>query len=365
MALPWTAPGFGQGIFPSRAPFFIPETVDPKLVALIAGQREQNQKEIASSIQGVLSGLGSMIDQRRQDAIASQLLAGSAPQATAVGGAAAPAAQPAAPTVDPAYAERGLDLSPTGQPIAPATPPASLATFRPVVGAGMPSTALTAAEAAQNRALGYPTQQLMRPSEIYSARDKLYTQSLGDMYKQAQTARLLALTQGELGTKAPSGKIWSTSLGGWATPTQDAAERRRQAAEAGGTESAGAKQFYKDLEAKHGGLNQTILNKLDTTTPYDPANPATIQYVNEKGEQVATPTTAIEMQKTFAKSPSFAGRIPLSEFNAIIAQHKNIQSGAQARPAAGGQNQGGYVAGQRYGGRLYHGGDPFDENNWD
>src|SRR4030095_13318826 len=119
MALPWTAPGYGQGIFPSRAPFFIPETVDPRLVASIAAQREQGQQEIAGAIQGALSGLGKMIEQRRQDAIASQLLAGSAPQAEA--------------------------FTPAGEP----TP------------TGTPSTTLSAAEIAQNKALGYPTQQLL------------------------------------------------------------------------------------------------------------------------------------------------------------------------------------------------------------
>jgi hypothetical protein len=42
------------------------------------------------------------------------------------------------------------------------------------------------------------------------------------------------------------------------------------------------------------------------------------------------------MAKTFAKSPSFAGKIPLPEFNTIIAQHRNIQAGQQAAPVAGG-----------------------------
>src|SRR4030095_6007974 len=203
MALPWTAPGYGQGIFPSRAPFFIPETVDPRLVASIAAQREQGQQEISGAIQGALAGLGKMIEQRRQDAIASQLLAGSAPKAEAVGGQ-APAAQPIPAAVDPTYAQRGLDLSPTGQPIAPAIPPASLAQFKPVVGTGVPSTALTAAEAAQNRALGFPTQQLMRPSEIYKSQQDLYSQNLGDMLTQARIAHLMSgggrtggATQGE------------------------------------------------------------------------------------------------------------------------------------------------------------------------
>jgi hypothetical protein len=194
MALPWSAPSFGQGIFPSQAPFFIPDKVDPRLVASIAAQREQNQQEIAGSIQNIMAGLGKIVEQRRQDAIASQLLAGSAPKAEAVGGQ-APAAQPIPAAVDPAYAQRGLDLTPTGQPIAPATPPASLAAFSPV-GAGVPSTALSAAEAAQNRALGFPAQQLMRPSEIYSAREKLYDQSLSDQYKQAQIAHLMGVGAG-------------------------------------------------------------------------------------------------------------------------------------------------------------------------
>jgi hypothetical protein len=154
MPLPWSAPGYGQGIFPSQAPFFIPDKVDPRLIALIAQQREQNQQEIAGSIQGALSGLGKMVEQRRQDAIASQLLAGSAPQAEA--------------------------FTPAGE----ATP------------TGTPSAALSPAEVAQNKALGYPTQQLMRPSEIYGAQQKLYEQSLGDMYKQAQIAHLMGAGAG-------------------------------------------------------------------------------------------------------------------------------------------------------------------------
>ena len=44
---------------------------------------------------------------------------------------------------------------------------------------------------------------------------------------------------------------------------------------------------------------------------------------------------------------------------------KQLAPPAGAKAGGGGQNQGGYVAGQRYGGRVYHGGDPFDENNWD
>jgi len=203
MPLPWTAPGFGQGIYPSQAPFFIPDKVDPRLIALISQQREQNQQEIAGSIQGALAGLGKLVEQHRQDAIASQLLAGSAPQATAVGGGTAPAAQPVPAAVDPAYAERGLDLSPTGQPIAPATPPASLASFRPVgagVPAGIPSTVLSPAEAAHNVALGFPARQLMRPSEIYAAQQHEFDKNLADQYKRAQILHLMGAGGGRYGS---------------------------------------------------------------------------------------------------------------------------------------------------------------------
>ena len=195
MALPWSAPGYGQGIFPSQAPFFIPQTVDPRLVASIAAQREQQQQQIGQLSQQIIGSLGEIMKQRQQDAIASQLLAGSAPKAEAVGGqpTAATAAAATPQQIDPAYAQRGLELSPTGQPIAPATPPASLATFRPVGAApiGTPSTQLSAAEIAQNTRLGFPGQQLMRPSEIYTAREHLYDQSLSDTYKRAQIAHLM------------------------------------------------------------------------------------------------------------------------------------------------------------------------------
>jgi hypothetical protein len=87
--------------------------------------------------------------------------------------------------------------------------------------------------------------------------------------------------------------------------------------------------------------------------------------VDATGKQVATPTTEVDKAKTFAKSGSFEGKFPLSDFNTIIAAHRNIQSAKQTAPATGGRSQGGYVAGQRYGGKLYHGGNPFDENNWD
>jgi len=364
MALPWSAPGYGQGIFPGQAPFYPPAAVDPHLIAAILANQERRRQDISSSIQSAMAGLGSLIEQHRQDAIASQLLAGSAPKAEAVAGQ-TPAAQPATTPADSVYAERGLTdesgqaLSPTGVPItAPATPPASLATFRPV---GAPSTVLSPAEAAHNAALGFPAQQLMRPSEIYKAQQDLYSQNLGDMLKQAHVARLLELAGGgQGGERAPVGKIWSTSLGGWATPKQDADERRRQAAEAGGVMDAGAKQFYKDTEAKT-GLTKDILEKLDTTTPYDPSNPATIKYVDQTGKVISTDEAnnllkyeVAGQPRAFAASSSFKGQIPLEAFRTMIAKHQNIQSSIKPPPSpTAAAGLGGYSRLVRQNGVLY------------
>jgi hypothetical protein len=168
MALPWSAPGYGQGIFPSQAPFFIPDKVDPHLIALITAQREQRQKEIAGNIQGALSGLGQIMKQHQQDAIASQLLAGSAPQAEA--------------------------FTPAGE----ATP------------TGTPSAALSPDEIAQNKALGYPTEQLMTPTQTYAARDFLAKQQMEDVMNAAKIAHLNRLGYG-VGGGAGGGEpaIWT------------------------------------------------------------------------------------------------------------------------------------------------------------
>lgn len=332
MALPWSAPGYGQGIFPSQAPFFIPDKVDPRLIALISADREQQQKNIQGSIQGALSGLGSLLEKHRQDAIASQLLAGSAPQAQAVGGEAAPtaAAQPAASAFDPAYAQRGLDLSPTGQPIAapaPATPPASLAApFRPI---GSPSTVLSPEEAAHNAALGYPAHQLMRPSEIYSAREKLHDQSLGDMYKQAQIAHLMGAGAG--GRYGSSNIVTDPKTGQPMT-------------------------LHDYFRTTHPELEKT------TPDPWAGAITKRRGWINEAGEFTTNPKDVGLPEGTDAGQGSYAEvQFPKQKTPVIVPFGALPQKGA----AGGGQNQGGYVAGQRYGGRLYHGGDPFNENNWD
>jgi hypothetical protein len=326
MALPWSAPGYGQGIFPSQAKFFIPETVDPKLLALIAAQRQQNQQDISGSIQGALAGLGKLVEQHRQDAIASQLLAGSAPQATAVGGA-APAAQPAA-AEDQVYAQRGLDLSPTGQPIAPATPPASLAAFKPV-GAGVPSTALSAAEAAQNRALGFPTQQLMRPSEIYSAREHLYDQSLSDAYKRAQIAHLM--TGG--GRYGSSNVITDPKTGQPMT-------------------------LHDYFRTTHPELEK------QTPDPWAGAITKRRGWIDEDGAFTTTPPKGFEGMKA-DEGPYAEVQFPKQKTPVVVPFGAIPPKGGAGGGGGVGQSRGGYVAGQRYGGRLYHGGDPFDEKNWD
>ncbi len=92
--------------------------------------------------------------QRQQDAIPSQLLAGSAPQAEA--------------------------FTPAGEP-APT---------------GTPSTTLSAAEIAQNKALGYPTQQLLTPTQTYASTQQLANQHLSDLYKAAQIEHLNRLGYG-------------------------------------------------------------------------------------------------------------------------------------------------------------------------
>jgi hypothetical protein len=240
MALPWTAPGYGQGIFPSRAPFFIPETVDPRLVASIAAQREQNQQQIAGAIQGAISGLGQMIEQRRQDAIASQLLAGSAPQAEA--------------------------FTPAGEP----TP------------TGTPSAALSAAEIAQNKALGYPTQQLMRPSEIYASTQQLANQHLSDLYKAAQIEHLNRLGYGTGGAGGATADryVWVQSPTGqkFKVTGNEAAKLTT-----GGSGFAGAAEVKRGWEKPDG----TFTNKAD-----------------EAGVPQGTPFTQVQVMFPRAKSPT-------------------------------------------------------------
>lgn len=81
MALPWTAPGFGQGIYPAQAPFFIPERIDPRTLALIARDREKGQEDI----QNIIGSVGQFLQQRRNDQIANQIMNQyQAPRAAAV-----------------------------------------------------------------------------------------------------------------------------------------------------------------------------------------------------------------------------------------------------------------------------------------
>lgn len=211
MALPWTDPTLGHGIYPAQAPFFIPGTVDPRLIALISADRERQQQQISQAAQSALSGLGQMIQQHQQDAIASQLLAGSAPKAEAVNQPAAQAQQPAvqpgpSQSTDYTDPDTGVTYSPTGQAIpriAPATPPASLASFQPV---GTPSATLSPTEAAQNAALGFATRQLLRPAQQYASQQALESEAMDTALQQAKIDHLNRLgfgpgTPGQAGSR--------------------------------------------------------------------------------------------------------------------------------------------------------------------
>src|SRR5437868_3365021 len=136
MALPWSAPTLGMGILPAQAPFPGPAPVSPALIEAITRQRLYQQAQIQSGIDNISSVLSKAMEQHKQDAIASQLLAGSAPQAEA--------------------------FTPAGEP----TP------------TGTPSAQLSPTETAQNQALGYPTEQLLSPTETYGAREQLANQQL-------------------------------------------------------------------------------------------------------------------------------------------------------------------------------------------
>ena len=70
MPLPWTAPGFGQGIYTSQAPFYIPEKIDPRLLALIARDREKSEEGLQQAVAAVSQALG----QQRNDQIANQIM---------------------------------------------------------------------------------------------------------------------------------------------------------------------------------------------------------------------------------------------------------------------------------------------------
>ena len=162
MALPWTDPTMGQGVYPGQAPFFSPRPVDPSIVEGIARQQQLQQAQI----QDAIAGVGQALQKRRQDQIANQLLAQQ-------------------------YATKATAANPDEAAY------------------GEPSSTLSPDEAAQNQALGFGTKagtpdyggmvgfQLRQEQ----ARNQYY-----DAYKQAQMQHLNALTSGTIGRgNSPSG----------------------------------------------------------------------------------------------------------------------------------------------------------------
>ena len=160
MALPWTAPNYGLGIDPARAPFFVPGTVSPALIDSIVRSKEFQQEQNRYGLQEAMSGIHKYMEQKQQDDIANQLMAQQG-------------AQKATPvTPDTLYGE--------------------------------PNQVLSSQEQAQNQSLGYPTTPGEAPDRgglfgfrlQQAAQKNQYQQAL----EQARTQHLMNLGYGGGGT---------------------------------------------------------------------------------------------------------------------------------------------------------------------
>lgn len=360
MQLPWTAPGFGQGIYPSQAEFFIPRAVDPSLIAQIARSREQQNAQLQEAI----ASIGQAFQQRRQDQIANQIM----------NQYQAPRAAPVNPgAYDPQLAaSQGLDYP--GTPIAPtsggisgdspeaygrdyagagvAGPPASA----PFTGGQLGLQAAMQARQLQNQDSQLGLKDALTRAQITHLTTNPSRDPYLDMIHQINFQKgMRDLNKPQDVTKTPD----YMSL--------DAQLRSKF--------GAGVKEFgevgfdvpYKEIVDPRDKEKKAMIPANPTAVQYvmpDPANPGKNKAVSNE-EAMASPdsVTAIVPVPVGGGKGRTNIPIPLSEWRTIRDQYKKVTTPAQS--SGGGAATGGYVPGTRYGGRLYRGGNPFDDSSWD
>ena len=321
--LPWSAPGYGQGIFPGQAPFPGPASV-AGIAEAISRENIYRQQQQQQALQSAFAGIADAMKQRQQDAIASQLLAGEAPRAEYAGPSSTPQqpTQTAAAEPPPLTDEQIRLQGDNPAPVAPVMPvQRTLAAMTPVTPVGTPSTSLSRGEAAQNAALGYPTKQLLPPTVLYAEKERQTKEDLDRLYRAAQIQHLTNLT-----AVARSGGRGSATADRYVSVADDSGNQIKVTGNEAAQLLAGGKGFSGASETKRGW------ELPDGTFTNDPTKAS--QFIPGVTAQSNAATDGTHVQVQFPRQKT-ATTLPANTWDAV--------KGGQGWHIVGGAGGGGLV----------------------